>query len=481
MSKLIQLKKSLGVNQHPGKFWRTFDSSRIECNLCPRHCKISDQLHGFCGVRFNDNGKLVTTNYGVSVEMTQEVIETEAVLHYAPGAPILSLGNIGCMMNCSYCHNWRTSQVKNVNKQDIHIYTPEEVVQRALEKGIKVLSWTYNDPVVWHEFVYDTAKLAKKHGLINLYKSAFYIGPEAIEELHEVIDIFSLSLKSMNPDFYTKVTRGKLQPILDGIKQVYNYKSHHLEISNLVVTGMNDNLEDIKKVCDWVLSNLDDQVPLHLVRFHPDYKYNHVERTSIPFLKQARELALAMGIKHCYLGNVFEAGPWLNTQCGTCKHTLIERFGMKTSITGITEENLCENCNSPSPARGIQKVTIQNHKIKGERNLPNKLQHLWCGDINSGHVIITNTTSEEQFLTYRHLGTNDYAQIRLTPNEKYRFLISRPSDKSLGFEIKASPEVEVNFIEILDRAHFPVQEDSRHERWDSHGHKIRDIAHSPEL
>src|SRR5262249_5521719 len=157
---------------------------------------------------------------GKSVAMTKETIETEAVYHWAPGEAILSLGNIGCMMKCDFCHNWQTSQARLARDEDIFAYTPEEVVEYALRHGIRLLSWTYNDRVVWHEFVLDTARLGRKHGLKNLYKSAFYITPRAIDELIEVIDIFSISLKSMDEEFYVRVTGGRLQPVLDGIEQV---------------------------------------------------------------------------------------------------------------------------------------------------------------------------------------------------------------------------------------------------------------------
>ncbi len=459
LAKLNDICNRLGVSPHPAKFFKNFDERRIECTLCPRHCKIPDQLHGFCGVRYNNQGKLVTVNYGASVEMTQEVIETEAVYHFAPGAPILSLGNVGCMMNCTYCHNWRTSQIKNVNRHDVHLYSPEEVVERALQKGIKVLSWTYNDPVVWHEFVYDTAKLAKKHGLVNLYKSAFYIEREAIEELHDVIDIFSLSLKSMNPEFYNSITKGKLQPVLDGIEQVFKYQRHHLEISNLVVTGMNDNLEDVRRVSEWILTKLDASVPLHFVRFHPDYKYTHVERTSIPFLKKARDFAKSLGIQNCYLGNVFEAGDWLNTNCSECNNLLIERFGMKTVIAGVTPDGLCENCDHPAGISGLEYLqpVTKAPPINGRR-LPNKLQHLWCGEINAGHVTAINNSDSEQDLLYRHLGTDIIQTLKLKPKEQYRFLLSRPTYESKGFELKGNDCIEVYFLETLDRAHFPVSE-----------------------
>lgn len=449
------LKNDLGLDSRDAKFFRNLSQETVECYLCPRHCKINDQRGGFCKVRWNEGGKLKTLNYGVSVQMTQEVIETEAVNHFAPGTPILSLGNVGCMMNCDYCHNWKTSQMREVKRKDIHHYTPEQVVSTALEKNIKILSWTYNDPVVWHEFVYDTAKLARKHGLINLYKSAFYIGPEAIEELHEVIDIFSISLKSLNPEIYLKTTKGQLQPVLDGIKQVYNYKSHHLELSNLVVTDSTDKMEEIERLVNWILTELDDSVPLHLVRFHPDYKYTHVERTSIEFLKAARERALEMGLKHCYLGNVYEAGEWLNTRCKCCKELLVKRFGLQTQIPGLTSDGMCLKCGEKSSI-----VTISSSSVVPLNSVKDDLSHSklisWSSEANAAHLVAKNHATVPMSFRYRHLGKESFAEINLTPGENWRFLISRDSHDSTGIEVLYPEQMDLNFLEVLDRAHFPV-------------------------
>jgi pyruvate formate lyase activating enzyme len=175
--------------------WRdSWQSARLEerlpdgivrCHLSPRNCKIKNGQNGFCGVRGNRGGRLVTMNYGKSVHITEETIETEAVNHYSPGERILPLGNIGCMLNCKYCHNWKTSQAKYVDDKDVYHYTPEYVVDTALRHGIRCLSWTYNDPVVWHEFVRDTAQLGQEAGLINLYKSAFQVDlPGVLQKVH---------------------------------------------------------------------------------------------------------------------------------------------------------------------------------------------------------------------------------------------------------------------------------------------------------
>lgn len=407
---------------------------------------------GFCRVRENRGGELVTLNYGVGVQMTEEVIETEAVNHFAPGARILSLGNIGCMYNCDFCHNWKTSQVRFVEKKDIHHYTPEEVVNTAIEKGIDVISWTYNDPVVWHEFVMDTSRIAKARGLTTLYKSAFGISYQGAEELREVIDIFSLSLKSLDADFYRKVVKGRIEPVLEAIKQVHSWGDKHLELSNLCVTGMNDNMTEVDRVIRWVLDELDENVPLHFVRFHPDYKYTKVERTNVEFLKKARERALQSGIKYCYLGNVYERTEGLNTFCPTCRALVVSRFGLETRIENLDADSKCTVCRTFIPIRrpfGLKR------SVGGAKVPSDYASHRfeWHGDINATHYVLKNETGQDQIV---FLGESDVSERRIKDGESWRGILSRSStDESAGV-ISVPPGMSVEFKTLLDRAHFPT-------------------------
>ena len=185
---------------------------------------------GYCGVRGAVNGALHTFNYGLSLTPTEEFIETEAVVHFSPGARILSLGNIGCMMSCVFCQNWETSQIKHLDEAHIRRYSPQDLVDICLENEISIISWTYNDPVVWHEFVLETSALARKNGLLVLYKSALFIEEAPVNELIDCVDIFSLSLKSLSDSFYRKSTGARLAPVLSRIEQVAR-SERHLEIS----------------------------------------------------------------------------------------------------------------------------------------------------------------------------------------------------------------------------------------------------------
>jgi len=415
---------------------------------------------GFCGVRKNVNGRLVTLNYGYSVNLTEEVIETEAVNHYRPGSRILSLGNVGCMMNCDFCHNWRTSQVRFLDEKQVRHYTPEFVVETALKRGIGMLSWTYNDPVVWHEFVLDTAYLARRHGIQNLYKSAFYISEEAASELCEVIDVFSISLKSMSEEFYLKVTKGHLQPVLDATKVVAR-SGRHLEISNLIVTGLNDTDDEARRTARWVLDNCGDHVPLHFVRFHPDYKYRNVDRTPPERLFRAREIAKEEGLKWIYIGNLYVDGV-ADSRCPQCDHLLVRRFGLTTAPTGLDSKGCCTQCGFQTPivvGTLNRPSAVIDEALEREDMLPRmtvSTSFAWERDVNAAHVIVPPDLEATVLQLRRNPGSTTE---RIPLGQRFgltRCLISRGSDTEIGFDLRYAAELDLQILPVLDRAHFPT-------------------------
>jgi pyruvate formate lyase activating enzyme len=440
------------------RHWTKYNENTVECHLCPRHCKMKPGQMGFCKVRGNVNGELHTFNYGKSVTATEEVIETEACNHYMPGARILSLGNIGCMMACDYCQNWQTSQIKYLDPKMVNFYTPEQVVEMALKNDIKMLSWTYNDPVVWHEFVMDTAELGRKHGLKNLYKSAFYIEKEPVKELMEVMDIFSLSLKSMDPVFYRKYTKGELQPMLDVTKMVYD-SGKHLEISQLLITERNGSDEDINKTVDWMLRDLGPEVPIHFVAFHPAFKYTHVERTPKDILLNARRIALEKGIHNVYIGNVYDEG-MADTKCRHCENILVRRFGLTTTVEGINKDGTCKSCAKPSsikfPHDGI--TDRKEHSAKTWPTVSTRSQ-TWDNEVKSLHLVLPHDIREEVQLEVHHAGTNIRRQYKLGGGNLSRLIISRATSEETGITVSWDKNIHVEFMPVLDRAHFPTSED----------------------
>ncbi|MEK7232857.1 MAG: AmmeMemoRadiSam system radical SAM enzyme [Elusimicrobiota bacterium] len=444
-----RLPKKLEAVTHPARHWGT-DPRRpggVICRLSPRHCRIAEGRLGFCGVRKNLGGKLVSLNYGKMVHPTEEVIETEAVNHFSPGERILSLGNIGCMMVCDFCHNWKTSQARLAEDKDIEARTPEEIVALAVRLGIRILSWTYNDPVVWHEFVVDTARLARKSGILNLYKSAFYISPDAVEELIEVMDIFSLSLKSMDPRFYLKFTGGRLEPILDGIKQVH-VSGRHLEVSNLMVTGRNDSLSEAAKVARWMLDNLDCKVPLHYVRFHPDFKYANAARTPIAALEAARHQAKEMGLENVYLGNVLEH-EGCNTVCA-CGNLLVRRIGA-LSEHALDPSGSCPACGRRSAIKLLPPRAGE--ADDGAPPAPDSLSldHIWEPDKISVHI----QAADGSGIVFQSLDEEGRPIGGFRKSMSRRFLVARGGIREERLRIyykDAAPKV----MPLLDRANFPV-------------------------
>jgi pyruvate formate lyase activating enzyme len=449
--KRASLPSALRTPSAPARLWSPLDGGRVQCHLSPRECKIPVGGLGFCGVRYNDGGQLVTLNYGRSVPMTRESIETEAVYHYAPGAPILSMGNIGCMLKCDFCHNWQTSQARLARDRDIVAYTPEQVVEYAVRHGIEILSWTYNDPVVWHEFVVDTARLGRKHGLLNLYKSAFYIGPEAVDELLEVIDIFSLSIKSLNPEHYRKHTGGHLQPVLDATLQVYRARAGgrgpHLELSNLCVTGRNDTLEESRKVARWMLDNLDADIPLHYVRFHPDYQYTDVARTDVGFLEEARREALAMGLRYVYVGNVTDT-PSVDTRCAGCDELLVSRYGLNAVMHLV--DGACPRCRQPGPIVGA--TARRATAATTTDGAWHEVVHPFRGAISAVHV----EQAAESPIGYEFLDEDGAVVGAPGTSSCTRFLISKAHPRAVAVRVRHRPAQPPRLFEVFDRAHFPT-------------------------
>lgn len=323
--------------------YEKIENDKVRCLLCPRKCIIEKGKVGVCKVRKNIDGKLYAQTYAKAAHLAIEKIEAEGIFHYAPGEDILSLGTIGCNLNCSYCQNWSLSQTEYVSPNIISQCTSEDVIKKALENNVKILSWTYNEPAVWFEFVVDTAKKAKEYGLKNLFKSAYFMSDEAIKMLVDVIDVFAISLKAMTNDYYKTHTGGWISPVLNCIRRIYE-SGKPFEIENLIVTGLTDSDEEYVKLIEFVKNQLSINVPLHFSSFHPDYKYTHVGEAKVSDLERARELSIQSGIKYVYVGNVFQnAG--LHTYCSKCGAKLIERYGLSSQLLdNLQEDGSCKIC-----------------------------------------------------------------------------------------------------------------------------------------
>jgi pyruvate formate lyase activating enzyme len=445
-------------NSRVAMHWHTNEQgNKIVCDLCPRHCQTQAGQMGFCKVRGNVDGTFHTFNFGKSVTATQECIETEAVNHFMPGARILSLGNIGCMMACSYCQNWQTSQIKHLNDANVFEYTPEQVIELAVSNDIKVISWTYNDPVVWHEFVLETSKLAKAAGLTTLYKSALYIELEPLRELIEVIDIFSISLKCMDDAIYRKENKGKLQPVLDAIELIAA-SDRHLEISQLVVTGLNDDGTDAIKTARWMREKLKPEVPLHLVAYHPSFKYKK-PRTELATLLKLRELVLNEGLEYVYLGNVY-ADDMSNTYCKSCSHLLVERFGLSVQVPGLDAHGNCKNCQTPSVIRDALGGQPSEKPVLTPFIAEQTYAFEWNEEIRSVHIFLERPQKDTVRIQLKRMPSNTVQYLEFNEGLE-RIILSKSSAEETQLIIETACQTPLHILPVLDRAHFPVIDETK--------------------
>lgn len=278
-------------------YYEKIHGERVHCHLCPYECQIPSGGKGACGVRQNIGGVLYSLVYGKTTGLSLDPIEKKPLYRYHPGEKILSLGTRGCNLHCEFCQNWEISQGADGPMEDI---TSEEIIFRAKEHDSFGIAYTYNEPFIWYEFVLDTARLAKANGLENVLVTNGYVNMEPLEEMLPLIGAMNIDLKSFNEDFYIKVCRGRLKPVLDVIKR--SAESCHVELTNLIIPTLNDKEDDIEKMVGWIYSNLGPEVPLHLSRYFPCYNMS-IPPTPVATLKMAERVAREK-LKYVYLGNV---------------------------------------------------------------------------------------------------------------------------------------------------------------------------------
>jgi pyruvate formate lyase activating enzyme len=327
-------------------WWTTESDGRILCTLCPRYCRIGEDHAGFCYIRKNIGGKLYSLGYGKSTGFAVDPIEKKPLNHFLPGTGVLSFGTAGCNLGCRFCQNWSISKAK-LDDAESRGVSPEEVVELALAQNVPSIAFTYNDPVIWGEFAIDISRLARERGLKSIMVTAGYITPEARRDVYRYIDAANVDLKAFTERFYRKLTFSHIEPVLDTLRWLKHETDIWFEITNLMIPDENDAPEETKKLCDWVLNNLGDNVPLHFTAFHPDFKMTDKPRTPASTLRRAREIALSAGIKYCYVGNVFD-NEGQTTYCPACGAAVIRR-----SWHDILEYRLIGNrCSCGEPISG---------------------------------------------------------------------------------------------------------------------------------
>ncbi len=331
---------------HEGRWWEPLPNGKIHCYLCPRHCRIGEGLTGFCFIRKNIGGRLYNLGYAQPAAIQIDPIEKKPLNHFLPGTRVFSMGTAGCNMGCFFCQNWDISKSKSDQVHSAH-FEPEDVVAAALHYGCPSVAFTYNEPTIWAEYVIDIAKRAHEAGLKTVMVTNGYVTREAFFDVYEHIDAANVDLKAFSENFYSKVTLTHLQPVLDTLKLLRHQTNVWFEITNLMIPKLNDAVEETKQLCEWVLENLGDDVPLHFTAFHPDFKLRDKPNTPPETLHRARRTAMNMGLKFVYEGNVFSDGG--NTLCPRCKRMLVKRWWHQVSDVRINEDGRCEFCNTRIP------------------------------------------------------------------------------------------------------------------------------------
>ena len=333
------------LNPHPTRYWHRLEEGRIQCDLCPRACRLQEGQQGLCFVRACAGGQIVLTSYGRSSGFCVDPIEKKPLHHFLPGTPVLSFGTAGCNLACKFCQNWDMSKSREIDILAARA-APETIARRAEALGCRSVAYTYNDPVIFLEYARDTALACRARGLRNVAVTAGYISPGAREEFFSVMDAANVDLKAFTERFYQQLCGGHLQPVLETLEYLRAETSVWLELTTLLIPGYNDSEAEIEAMTQWVLEHLGADVPLHFTAFHPDWKLREVPPTPPETLTRARAIALRNGLHHAYTGNVHDrrGGSTFCPSCGAC---LIERDWYALGAWGLEAEGRCAVCHTP--------------------------------------------------------------------------------------------------------------------------------------
>ena len=340
--------QEMATELHPARWWHPAERDKLRCTLCPRYCLIGEGQAGFCYIRQNHGGKLWSTGYGQSTGFAADPIEKKPLNHFLPGERVLSFGTAGCNLGCKFCQNWDISKAK-LDEHASEAATPEQIVALALRTGCAGIAYTYNDPVIWAEFVIDIARAAHAAGLANILVTAGYVTPEARAELFEHIDATNVDLKGFTEEFYHRITLSHLEPVLDTLVWLKRETQVWTEVTTLLIPGLNDSDDEIARECDWFLEHLGPDVPLHFTAFHPDFKMMDRPRTPAATLSRARTIARARGLRFCYVGNVHDA-EGQTTFCPGCGTAVIERDWHAIRLYRLDDDR-CPDCGTRIPGR----------------------------------------------------------------------------------------------------------------------------------
>ncbi|OPZ19114.1 MAG: pyruvate formate lyase-activating enzyme 1 [candidate division BRC1 bacterium ADurb.BinA364] len=305
------------------RWWTPQPDGRILCTLCPRDCRIAEGQRGFCYIRKNEGGRLVSLGYGRPSALQIDPIEKKPLYHFLPGSTILSLGTAGCNLGCRFCQNWDLTKAGDAERRALDL-PPDKAVDLAVAHGAPSIAFTYNDPTVFAEYAMDTAMIARERGIKTVMVTAGYIREEPFREVYRHIDAANVDLKAFSEDFYRKLAYARLQPVLDTLLRLRRETSVWVEITNLVIPGENDSADEIRRLCAWVAENMGVDTPLHFSAYHPAFRFLKAPRTPESSLAAAWTIAREAGLRYAYVGNIRRAEGQA-TLCPRCGARVIER------------------------------------------------------------------------------------------------------------------------------------------------------------
>jgi pyruvate formate lyase activating enzyme len=326
----------------PTRYWHALPDGRVQCDVCPRACKLREGQRGLCFVRAREGDQIVLTTYGRSSGFCVDPIEKKPLNHFLPGSSVLSFGTAGCNLACRFCQNWDISKSREIDTL-ADAASPEAIAEAAHRLGCASVAFTYNDPVVFLEYAVDAADACRARGIKAVAVTAGYVCPEPRDELFAHMDAANVDLKAFTESFYADTCAGHLQPVLDTLEYLVHETEVWVEITTLLIPGKNDSDEEVDELSRWVLERLGPDVPLHFTAFHPDYRMLDVPPTPPATLTRARRIALGNGLRYVYTGNVHDT-EGQSTRCHACGELLVERDWYRLGAYRITDDGRCAEC-----------------------------------------------------------------------------------------------------------------------------------------
>jgi pyruvate formate lyase activating enzyme len=355
-----------GDASHPTKHWHTLDDGRVQCDVCPRACRLHEDQRGLCFVRAREGGEIVLTTYGRSSGFCVDPIEKKPLNHFLPGSAVLSFGTAGCNLACRFCQNWDISKSREIDTL-ADAASPDGIADAAERLGCRSVAFTYNDPVIFMEYAIDVADACRERGIRSVAVTAGYMCDAPRREFYRHMDAANVDLKGFTEDFYHRICAGSLRPVLDTLEHLKHETEVWFEITTLLIPDLNDSADEIDELTRWVVERLGPDVPLHFTAFHPDWKMTDRPPTPPPTLSRARRIALDNGVRYAYTGNVHDTAGQ-STYCHSCGALLIERDWYELGSWHLDQAGRCAACGT-----SVAGIFASRPEAWGSRRLPVRL------------------------------------------------------------------------------------------------------------